>query len=168
MPSWVSKPTLAGYNRDIYDDIMHYAEAHQILCADDAECARMMAGLWLDQIITTLQQKSGKLKERKANFYGAHTETVLSLIRLMKAKDVKETPTSAGLVLEYTDQPEPAVRFIYHEPDPTNPDVRLAEVKELPYCASREWCPLSTFVENVKQPAFSDWQTTCKLPRCAV
>lgn len=90
MPLWVTRPSLPGYNRDIYDDIMSYAEAHQILCADDAECARMMAGLWLDQIITTLQQKqTGKLKDRRANFYGAHTETVLSLIRLIKAKDVK-------------------------------------------------------------------------------
>ncbi|OQV19485.1 putative Testicular acid phosphatase-like protein [Hypsibius exemplaris] len=150
LPRWVTEPTLDGYPpKDMYKDIMSFAEAHQILCADDPECARMMAGMWLDQIITKLIDKSNKkLQDRVANFYGAHTETVLSLIRLIKAKDVKETPTSAGIVLEYTDVPEPAVRVIFHEPHHDNPDVRLAEVKELEYCEGLEWCPLNEFIRN--------------------
>jgi len=166
----VTNPTTPGYPpKSMYDAVMSFAEAHQVLCADDSECARMMAGHWLDQILTVLKQKKeGKLNGRVGNFYGAHTETVLSLIRLIKARDVKETPTSAGLILEYTDVPRPAVRFIFHEPDPNNPDVRLAELKELPYCRLKEWCPLDTFTQNVKTPAFSDWQAACKLPRCAV
>lgn len=148
---------------------MSFAEAHQILCANDSACARIMSGLWLDQIITNLNQlKSGDkaIKGRVANFYAAHTETVLSLIRLLKAEDVPETPTSAGLILEYTDTPAPSVRFIFHEPDPNSPDIRLAELKSLPYCAGQEWCPLDKFIEAVKAPSFSDWQTTCKLPKC--
>lgn len=169
LPSWVTKPTIPGYDRGIYANIMQYAEAHQILCADDAECARMMAGLWLDQIITTLQQKGGKLKDRKAHFYAAHTETVLSLMRLLKVMDVTETPTSAGFVLEYTDDPAPSVRVLYHEPNPTNPDEREVAVKYMRFCGVQSaWCPLKTFVESVKQPAFSEWQTACKLPRCVV
>ncbi|OQV18395.1 putative Testicular acid phosphatase-like protein [Hypsibius exemplaris] len=170
LPNWVIRPTIPGYPpKDMYKAIMGFAEAHQVLCADDAECARMMAGMWLDQVITTLKQKKdGKLTDRAAHFYAAHTETVLSLIRLIKAKDVVDTPTSAGMIIEYTDLPAPAVRFIFHEPDPTNPDVRLAEIKELPYCSGQQWCPLETFIENIKVPAFSDWQAACKLPRCAI
>jgi len=128
-----------------------------------------MAGLWLDQIIQTLQSlKSGNLKDRVANVYAAHTETVLSLIRLMKTDDVAETPTSAGLILEYTDTPSPSVRFIFHEPDPNNPDHRLAELKSFPFCEGQQWCPLDKFVDGVKGPAFSDWQAACKLPKCPV
>jgi len=168
LPRWVTNPSLPGYPpKSMFDSVMSFAEAHQILCADDHECARMMAGHWLDQILSVLKQKKeGKLQDRAGNFYGAHTETVLSLIRLMKTTGVKECPTSAGLILEYTDVPRPAVRFIFHEPDPNNPDVRLAEVKTFPYCARQEWCPLDTFTQNVKTPAFSDWQAACKLPRC--
>lgn len=170
LPRWVTHPTLPGYPpKDMVKDILSFAEAHQILCANDTECARMMAGLWLDHIIQTFQQlRDGKLKGRLANFYAAHTETVLSLIRLMKAEDVEETPTSAGLILEYTDIPAPSVRFIFHEPDPNNPDVRLAELKNLPYCPGQQWCNLDTFVQNVRGPAFSDWQTACKLPKCPI
>jgi len=171
LPDWVTKPTLPGYPpKDMYAAIMSFAEAHQVLCANDTDgCAKMMAGMWLDNVISTLQQvKDGKLKDRVANFYAAHTETVLSLIRLIKAEDVAETPTSAGLILEYTDSPAPAVRFIFHEPDPTNPDVRLAELKSLPYCHGQQWCPLDTFVNGIKGLAFSDWQSTCGLPKCPI
>lgn len=147
--------------------VASFAEAHQILCANDSACARIMSGLWLDQIIQTFQSiKNGTLKDRVANFYAAHTETVLSLIRLIKADGVAETPTSAGLILEYTDTPAPSVRFIFHEPDPANPDVRLAEVKTFSFCSGKEWCDLDTFVQNVKGPSFSDWQVACKLPKC--
>jgi len=167
LPRWVTEPKLPGYPpKDMVKAILSFAEAHQILCANDSECARMMAGLWLDNIIQNLQQlKDGKLKGRLAHFYAAHTETVLSLIRLMQAEGVAETPTSAGLILEYTDKPAPSVRFIFHEPDPNNPDVRLAEIKKFPFCFE-EWCDLETFVQNVKGPAFSDWQGACKLPKC--
>jgi len=170
LPEWVTKPTLAGYPpKDMAGAILSFAEAHQVLCANDSECARIMAGMWLDQIIQTLQSiKNGTLKDRVANFYAAHTETVLSLIRLLKAEDVAETPTSAGLILEYTDTPAPAVRFIFHEPDPNNPDHRLAEVKKFPYCDGQQWCNLDTFIQNVKGPSFSDWQTACKLPKCPI
>jgi len=151
----------------MYDSVASFAEAHQIICAADPECSRLMAGLWLDQVITTLKQKrDGKLKARVGHFYGGHTETVLSLIRLMKTKDVPECPTTGGFILEYTDVPQPAVRFIFHEPDPNNADVRLAEVKELPYCSGQDWCPLDTFISNIKAPSFSDWQAACKLPKC--
>jgi len=171
LPAWVTNPRLSGYPpKSMYDDIMSFAEAHQVLCAADAGCSRMMAGMWLGQIITTLQQKKDNKKDAKdltGKFYGAHTETVLSLIRLMKARDVQDCPTSAGLILEYTDVPRPAVRFIFHEPDPTNPDVRIAEWKELPYCQGQEWCPVDTFVANVQARSFNDWQAACKLPKCA-
>jgi len=169
LPDWVTNPSLPGYPpKSMFDSVLSFAEAHQVICANDSECARMMAGLWLDQVITTLQQKrDGKLKDRTGHFYAAHTETVLSLIRLLKAKDVKENPTSAGFILEYTDVPVPAVRFIFHEPDPTKPDARLAEIKELPYCSGKGWCPLDTFVSNVKAPSFNNWQAACKLPSCA-
>jgi len=170
LPGWVTNPTLAGYPpKDMAAAIQSFAEAHQILCADDSECARIMSGMWLDNIIQTLQSiKNGTLKDRVANFYAAHTETVLSLIRLMKTEGVSETPTSAGLILEYTDTPAPAVRFIFHEPDPTNPDKRLAELKLFPYCNGQQWCALDTFIENVKGPSFSDWQAACKLPKCPI
>lgn len=170
LPNWVTNPTLEGYPpKDMAKAINSFAEAHQILCANDSECARIMAGMWLDQIVQTLLAvKNGTIKGRVGNFYAAHTETVLSLVRLIKAEDVAETPTSAGLILEYTDTPSPSVRFIFHEPDPTNPDHRLAEIKHLPYCAGKEWCELDTFVQSVKAPAFSDWQTACKLPKCPI
>jgi len=171
LPSWVTNPTLPGYNEStMFAAVESFAEAHQILCANDTAptgCARMMSGLWLDQVINVLQGlKNGTLKDRVANFYGAHTETVLSLMRLMKADDVPDCPTSAGLILEYTDTPAPAVRFIFHEPDPENPDHRLAELKLLPYCGGQQWCALDTFIENVKATAFSDWRQACKLPKC--
>jgi hypothetical protein len=169
LPDWVTNPTLKGFSANqVFKGIMSFAEAHQILCANDSDCARMMAGMWLDQIIQILDKaKSGGLKGRSANFYAAHTETVLSLIRLVKAKDVKETPTSAGFILEYTDSPAPSVRFIFHEPDANNPDIRLAEVKEFEF-GTGEWVPLEKFVEAVKGPAFSSWQEACKLPKCPV
>lgn len=169
LPLWVTQPRLPGYPpKDMTKAILSFAEAHQVLCANDSECARMMSGLWLDNIIQNLQQlRDGKLKGRLAHFYAAHTETVLSLIRLMQAEDVADTPTSAGLILEYTDKPVPSVRFIFHEPDPNNPDVRLAEIKKFPFC-SEEWCNLETFIQNVKGPAFSDWQDACKLPKCPI
>jgi len=171
LPDWVTNPTLPGYPpKDMFKAIMSYAEAHQILCANDVKgCARMMSGLWLDQVINTLQSiKNGTLKGRLANFYAAHTETVLSLIRLMKAEKVPENPTTAGLILEYTDTPAPAVRFIFHEPDPKNPDIRWAELKNLPYCAGQQWCPLDTFIQNIKDTSFSEWQPACQLPKCPV
>jgi len=170
LPDWVTKPTLAGYPpKDMFAAVMSFAEAHQIICAADSECARMMAGNWLDNVIETLQSlKNGTLKvgTRLAQFYACHTETVLSLIRLMKAEDVPDNPTTAGLILEYTDTPAPAVRFIFHEPDPNNPDVRFASLKELPYCKGQQWCPLDTFISSIKAPSFADWQGACKLPKC--
>jgi prostatic aicd phosphatase len=170
LPRWVTNPTHPGYPpKDMAKAIISFAEAHQILCANDTECARMMAGLWLDNIIQTLKQlRDGSLKGRMANFYAAHTETVLSLIRLMKTDGVHDTPTSAGLILEYTDVPTPSVRFIFHEPDPENPDVRLAELKSFPYCPNQQWCNLETFIQNVRQTSFSDWQAACKLPKCPI
>jgi len=167
LPRWVSHPQLPGYPpKDMAAAILSFGEAHQILCANDTECSRIMAGLWLDHIIKALEQlKEGKLKGRLAHFYAAHTETVLSLIRLVKAQDILDTPTSAGFILEYTDVPKPSVRFIFHEPDPTNPDVRLAEIKKFPYCQDEQWCPLETFIQNAKAPAFNDWQVACKLTK---
>ena len=145
LPDWVSKPTLAGYPpKDLETAVRSYGEAHQIICAGDPDCARMMAGLWLDQILTALQQKrDGKLPDRTANVYAAHTETVLSLIRLFQVgilemkkvkgwekptshilfpclpitkvpdTEVKDNPNTAGVLLEYRDQPQPSVRFIF-------------------------------------------------------
>ncbi|OQV19486.1 putative Testicular acid phosphatase-like protein [Hypsibius exemplaris] len=169
LPAWVTNPTLPGYPpKDMATAIQSYAEAHQILQANQPDTARLMAGLWLDQIVTTLQQKrDGKIPDQVANFYAAHTETVLSLLRLLKVTDIaNETPTSAGLVLEFTDVPAPAVRVIFHEPDPVNPDIRLAELKGFSFCAGQEWCPLDTFISNVKEPSFSDYRAACGLPAC--
>jgi len=170
LPNWVTKPTLPGYPpKDMYKQIMKFAEAHQIMCADDLPCARIMSGLWLNQILETLKSKAaGKLNARHGIFYAAHTETVLSLIRLLKAEGVEETPTSAGFIIEMTDRPEPAVRFIFHEADPENPDKRLAEIKRLHYCKRNQWCPLEQFVKHVQAHAFGDWNTACHLPKCPV
>ncbi|OQV19487.1 putative Testicular acid phosphatase-like protein [Hypsibius exemplaris] len=168
LPSWVTKPTLPGYPpKNMEDAVNSFAEAHQVLCANDPDCSHMMAGLWLDEIMTVLQKKASgdaKLKDRRANFYAAHTETVLSLLRLLKVDDIAdETPTSAGLVIEFTDKPVPAVRVLFHQPNPENPDDRLAEVKSLAYCEDKEWCPVDTLVSSVKGPNFSDWRDACKV-----
>lgn len=166
MPGWIEHPTLPGYTKQaLIKEIIDFAEAHQIQCAFDQPCAQAMSGLWLNQILDTLKQKKdGKLSDRKAHFYAAHTETVLSLMRLMKM-NVHETPTSAGLILEFSSKP-PSVRTLFHEPFPWNPDIRLARMVELPYCAGKSWCPLETFVQNVSNASFSDWQEYCSLPKC--
>lgn len=178
MPDWIEKPTLQKNSKDKPDsgkyskeqmikEILGFAEAHQIQCAFNKECAKAMAGLWLNQIVDLLKQKKdkdGKLKDRKGHFYACHTETVLSLMKLMKM-NVSETPTSAGLVLEFKQDP-PAVRALFHEPDEKNFEVRKAHVVELPYCPGKDWCPLDTFIGNVSSSSFSNWQEYCKLPAC--
>jgi hypothetical protein len=166
MPDWIERPNLKGYSKQrLIKEMLEFAEAHQIQCAFDKPCAQAMAGLWLNQTLSLLQQKKdGKLADRKAHFYGAHTETVLSLMRLMKM-NISETPTSAGIILEFRSDP-PAVRTLFHEPFPWNPDIRLAHLVELPYCAGQNWCPFETFVSNVKETAFADWQEYCGLPKC--
>lgn len=126
-----------------------------------------MAGLWLNQIIDLLnQKKNGKLSDRKAHFYAAHTETVLSLMRLMKM-NVSETPTSAGVIIEFKSSP-PSVRTIFHEPNPENPIIRLAHKSDPSFCEHQDWCPLDRFIDGVKATAFADWQEYCELPKCPV
>jgi hypothetical protein len=168
MPDFIENPTIANYTKEkMIKKIMSFAEAHQIQCAFDTECAKAMAGLWLDQVIDLLRQKKdkdGKLKDRKGHFYACHTETVLSLMKLMKM-NVSETPTSAGVIIEFKQDP-PSVRTLFHEPDEHEFEVRKAHQVELPYCAGQSWCPLDTFIQNVGGYAFSNWQEYCKLPSC--
>jgi len=169
MPDWIEHPTLEKYTKEqMIKEIISFAEAHQIQCAEEKECAKAMAGLWLNQIIDLLNQrkdKAGKLKDRKAHFYACHTETVLSLMKLLKM-NVSETPTSAGLLLEFKVEPA-SVRTFFHEPDEHDPTVRKAHKVELPYCAGQDWCPLDTFVKSVSDASFSNWQEYCKVPACA-
>jgi hypothetical protein len=169
MPDWIEKPTLNKYTKEeMIKEIISFAEAHQIQCAEEKECAKAMAGLWLNQILDLLNQKkdkAGKLKDRKAHLYACHTETVLSLMKLLKM-NVSETPTSAGLLLEFKIEPA-SVRTFFHEPDEHDPTVRKAHKVDLPYCAGQDWCPLDTFVKSVSDSSFSNWQEYCKVPACA-
>jgi len=162
-PDWVTKPTLANAPKDTYGAIMAFADPKQSLCANDSACSRLVAGNWLDSIIKTLNKvKEGKLKKgAAATIYATHMENVFSLIRLLKADDVTTVPTAGGFVFEYTDKPAPGVRFIFAEPDAKNFAVK-ATVKTFAYCRGKDWCPLDTFIENVKDVAFSDWQAACK------
>uniref|UniRef100_A0A915IU53 Uncharacterized protein n=1 Tax=Romanomermis culicivorax TaxID=13658 RepID=A0A915IU53_ROMCU len=172
LPGWIENPSLAGFNKDkILKEILEYAEAHQIQCAVDRPCAKAMAGLWLDEILKILKQKeSGKLADRKAHFYAAHTETVLSLMKLL-GMDVAETPTSAGFVLEFRQQSgggKGQVRALFHEPNHQRHTVREAHVVRLPYCSSGEWCSLDSIAQAASKESFADWQTFCRLPKCAI
>lgn len=168
MPEWIERPTLPNYSKQtLVKEILEYAEAHQIQCAFDQPCAQSMAGLWLNQIMSLMKEKKDdKIADRKAHFYAAHTETVLSLMKLMQM-NVSETPTSAGVIVEFKSDP-PSVRTLFHEPHPQHPGTRLAHVVELPFCSGQDWCPLDTFVENVSGTAFTDWQEYCGLPKCPV
>lgn len=170
LPSWVANPTLPGYTRkQMVAAILSFMEAHQILVANDSVCAKVASGYFLNHIVNTLQlikDKKGEVKDRLAHFYAGHTETILSVIRLMRAEDVQETPTSAGFILEYADKPEPSVRFLYHRSAPNDFSVRLAEWDELPYCPDQQWCSLDKFIDGVKNKTNSDWRVACKLPKC--
>lgn len=45
LPDWVEKSTLTGQEgKNLYDDILKFAEAHQIACADYRPCGYMMGG----------------------------------------------------------------------------------------------------------------------------
>lgn len=124
-----------------------------------------MAGLWLDHIIELLnKRKNGDLPERRAMLYAAHTETVLSLLKLMHL-DVNETITSAGFILEFKTDPA-AIRIFTHEPDREKHSLRHAEQVHLPYCDGEAWCPLEKFIDNVSSEKFHDWREFCKLGKC--
>jgi len=166
LPSWIENPTLPGYTKESFiKEILSFGEAHQIQCAFYKPCAKAMAGLWLDHIIEVLnKRKNGDLPERRAMLFAAHTETVLSLLKLMHL-DVNETITSAGFMLEFKTDP-PAVRIFTHEPDREKHFVRHAEAVEMPYCAGQEWCPLETFIEKVESEKFHDWREFCHLGKC--
>jgi len=169
LPDWVEKSTLPGKTGNIYKDVLKFSESHTIMCANYKPCGRLMGGLWLNDIITTLQKKKDKGDDFKLKMvvYAAHTEITLSVMKLMNM-DQKEVPTSAGFILEYRDKPEASIRLIYHEPVEDNPDKRHLTVSPLTVpckgATSDGWCPLQNFIDNVKPNSFADWQAECKLP----
>lgn len=179
MPDWVANPPAQFAGRDLYKDILKFAEAHQIACAEYRPCGYMMGGLWLNDIVNNLKKKKeGKADKLKLVIYASHTEITLSVMKLMHM-EVKECPTSAGFILEYRDQPEPSVRLIFHEPDPEDPDKRILILPKLSAgcdgspgtdcttgkCATDGgWCPLQQFMDRVAHNMFSDWKKECKIP----
>jgi hypothetical protein len=180
MPDWVEKSTMVGKEGEsIFDDILEFAESHQIACALDKPCAYMMAGLWLkhmgDQIRATMDGESAT----RFVGYASHTEITMSAMRLMH-QDVHHMPTSGGFVIEYRNTGGVGmVRVLYHSPDEANPDVHHIELipqihddklfEEWGEPCNRDsegWCEAFEFLESIKGNSFKrDWQDECGTPR---
>lgn len=175
VPQWVNSANLSGdrNGKNIYDDIVHFAETPQIACAKYEECGKMMGGHWLNVMIGELK-KAKKGVEVKSIYYASHTEITLSVMYLMgvNKSEVKEMPTSGGFIIEYKPRDTlHLVRMIYHEPDETNPMVRHLQL--LTVCnstkqiglteneKSKKWCLLDEWTNSVQKNSISDIEEEC-------
>ncbi|CAB3409564.1 unnamed protein product [Caenorhabditis bovis] len=162
-PKWIKSPTLKGYNFEkLKAKILSFAEIHQNACADYAPCGNLMSGYWLQDVLDRLETAS-KGKGPKLIGYASHTETTLSLMKLM-GYDKDELTTSAGFVVEFRNKPKPAVRLLNHDPNPIEdhviyPAKLSAKLKKL---ADKDGLiALDNFVKFAKPSAFADWKKQC-------
>jgi len=172
LPDWISNPTLEGYDEEkMLKGILEFSENHQIKCAEYAPCRNMMGGVWLKNILDTMEKKkAGKANDLNLFVYASHTEVTLSVMKQM-FYDKKEVTTSAGFVLEYRDKPEPSVRLLNHDPGHANVDqhtIYQAEyLPELKAICPDNWCPLDAFTKLVTGTTIDDWKKQCGLPKCS-
>ncbi|KAK6035372.1 hypothetical protein COOONC_27123 [Cooperia oncophora] len=55
-PSWISKPTLRGYNAASFKKaVLSFGENHQIRCAEYAPCRNIMGGVWLKNLLDSIR-----------------------------------------------------------------------------------------------------------------
>lgn len=56
-PDWIDNPLLDGYDSErLKKEILAFTEKHQIRCTEYEPCRNMMSGVWLHNIITTLEK----------------------------------------------------------------------------------------------------------------
>ncbi|PIO74510.1 hypothetical protein TELCIR_03481 [Teladorsagia circumcincta] len=99
-PDWLLRPDLPGYDRDkIIDEIMGFAEMPQIACTNYAPCRDLMAGVWLEHLLSSIEEARNGSTQRIVG-YASHTEVTLALMKLIGIER-NELTTSAGFVIEY-------------------------------------------------------------------
>ncbi|KAK5968730.1 hypothetical protein GCK32_010410 [Trichostrongylus colubriformis] len=168
-PSWLSKPTLRGYNNvTIKKAVQAFGEKHQIRCAHYAPCRNIMGGVWLKQLLVSINSAiSGE--SPSVIGYVSHTEVTLSVMKLMGVEK-DELTTSAGFVIEFRDKPEPSIRILNHDPNPIDEHIiyRATYTPDLAKISDKTgWIPFKKFEALVEKFAIANWQKACGQQLCA-
>ncbi|KAK0423632.1 hypothetical protein QR680_008244 [Steinernema hermaphroditum] len=171
-PAWITKPNLEGHSAaSLRAEILSFAENHQIACAEYAPCRDLMAGVWLQHVISNLQKLQAGQNDLKIIGYASHTEVTLSL---MKALHIvrHEITTSAGFLIEVRRSPEAGfqLRLLDHDPNPVDDHVIYQAVytDDLQKLAKEDgvWVPVDDFIQLIQPKAISDWQSSCGIDLC--
>ncbi|CAI5447776.1 unnamed protein product [Caenorhabditis angaria] len=166
-PNWIEHPTLSGYNSaTLKAKIRSFSEVHSFACANYyAPCRSLMAGLWLNDLITRLEAANSG-NSLKIVGYASHSQTLLSVMKLLGIEK-EELTTSAGFVIEFKKVPNASIRILNHDPNPIDQHVIYPSIlsKDLQKITriSNGFIPLTEFVELVKNRAFSDWKSECSV-----
>jgi prostatic aicd phosphatase len=160
-PDWVENNP---FKKNIFSDILEFAEGPQIGCADDAACRKMMAGDWLDKVVKEMEGKKSNPKYTKKMFvYGTHNEIASSFMQLLGVKQ-EGLPYNGAFFLEYADATDPPqIRMYYSAPNEHNPDERDTKVVKL--CDSGDWCPYTLAKGAGLVP---DWKGACGIDECKI
>ncbi|CAI5447780.1 unnamed protein product [Caenorhabditis angaria] len=165
-PDWIEHPSLSGYtSATLKAKILSFAEVHQIACADYSPCRSLMAGFWLNDLITRLEAANSG-NPLKIVGYASHTEVTLAVMKLLGIEK-EELTTSAGFVIEFKKVPNASIRILNHDPNPIDqhviyPSILTEDLQKITR-KSDGFIPLTEFVEFAKKRAFSDWRSECSV-----
>lgn len=158
-PDWVKNNP---FKKDIYKDVLEFAEVPQIGCAVDEACRKMMAGYWMDKVVKEMEQKHTDPKyAKKMMVFGTHNEIASSFMQLLGVKQ-DGLPYNGAFFLEYSDVPKRQVRLHYSIPKEGNPEERETSVVKL--CSSGDWCPFESAIS--KNGLVPDWKSACGIDEC--
>jgi len=162
-PSWVTKDN--PFHKNIYEDIEKFAEATQIGCAETKFCAKMMSGLWWNDVLNRIKKKHEDKKNKQTmQLYGTHNEIVSSFMEVVGVKRPHGTPYNGAAILEYSDAPTQQVRVLLSDPVKGKPEERTTTpVTEI---CGKEWCSLQEIIDKVKDSLINDMNFACGLPAC--
>ncbi|KAK6050912.1 hypothetical protein COOONC_11584 [Cooperia oncophora] len=169
-PSWISKPTLRGYNAASFKKaVLSFGENHQIRCAEYAPCRNIMGGVWLKNLLDSIKSAI-KGEGPKVIGYASHTEVTLSVMKLLGIEK-DELTTSAGFVIEFRNKPEPNIRILNHDPVEIDKHIiyKATYTPDLAKISDKAgWIPFKKFETLVGKFAIADWQKACGRPSCGV
>lgn len=167
-PAWIARPSLRGYSSATFKQaVLAFGEKHQIRCTEYAPCRNLMGGVWLKNILDTINTAI-KGEGPSVVGYASHTEVTLAVMKLL-GLEKHELTTSAGFVIEFRRKPEPSVRLLDHDPDPIDRHViyRATYTADLAKIADKNgWIPFRKFESLVGKFAIADWRAACGRHPC--
>jgi len=162
MPDWVSNNP---FKKDLYDDVLEFAEIPQKLCAKYKPCRWLMAGYWLNDIVNNMQKLQNNTQKLKMFIYGTHNEIVTSLFWTMGV-DLNGVEYNGAVIIEVKTKPSAQVRIIYSKPIEGTPEKRDSKVQKSSYCDSADWCPIDKFYSGTKEYVIPNYKPPCEFPVC--